>query len=117
MIRAIRFVAGSLVVLSVLTFGIVAGADEDIAQMLQSAKTAADHEAIAAYYTREADSAKAKVDLHRKMGEIVKRQGGAGVAKWHMDEHCDELVREFESAAKQYSALAEAHRSWAKELK
>jgi hypothetical protein len=92
-------------------------AREDIEQMIATAKTAADHEAIAGYYDRQAQVAKEKAGLHRRMLAIVKKQGGPGVAKWHMDDHCAALVKEFEQSATNYSRLATAHRELAKELK
>ena len=39
--------------------------DDNLNESIASAKTAADHEAIAAYYDQEATSAEAKAALHR----------------------------------------------------
>ena len=95
-----------------------ASADEaDIEKMIQNAKTAVDHQAIADYYAREAAAAKAKADLHRKMGEDYKKAGGALAGKTHFHEHCEALVRSFESLAKDYAALAEAHQKMAASAK
>ena len=92
-------------------------AAEDVAAMVQNAKTAADHEAIATYYEKEAAAAKEKAALHRSMGDIVKKQGGPGVAKWGMDKHCLDLVNQYEGAAKSYTDLAKAERELAKTMK
>lgn len=92
-------------------------AAEDVTAMLQSAKTAADHEAIAAYYEKEAAAAKEKAVLHRSMGDLVKKQGGPAVAKWGMDKHCLALVNQYEEAAKSYTELAKAEREIAKAMK
>jgi hypothetical protein len=96
-----------------------AGAAEevDIDKMILNAKTPADHEAIAAYYDEQAATAKAKAATHRNMGEDYKKVGGALASKTHFHEHCESLVRSFESAAKDYAAMAAAHREMAKAAK
>lgn len=109
--------------LSLLVFAAVwalpggALAAEDITAMIANAKTAADHEAIAAYYDKEAAGAKENAELHSKMLKVIKTQGGPGVAKWHMDTHCADLVKGYESAAKRYTEMAHAHREMAKGVK
>ena len=94
----------------------VAGA-ADIEQMIASAKTPADHEAIAAYYEGQAKEARQKAEEHRKMGAVYKKEGGAFLHKTHFDEHCAALIRNFTSEAKEYEALAAAHRQLAKPAK
>ena len=51
--------------LVVLPFSAARGADDDIAKLIAEAKTASDHERIAAYYENEAKDAKAHVDRHK----------------------------------------------------
>src|SRR5262250_2316003 len=94
-----------------------AAEEMDIDKMIESAKTPADHEAIAAYYDHEAAAARAKAEEHRKMGEDYKKAGGALTHKTHFDEHCQSLVRIYEGAAKENAALAAAHRQMAKQAK
>ncbi len=94
-----------------------ANAADDIAAMIANAKTAADHEAIATYYDHEATAAKEHVAMHRSMLAAIKKQGGPGIAKWHMDKHCEELIREHEAAAKLYTEMAQAEREIAKGVK
>lgn len=94
----------------------VAGA-ADVEEMISSAKTPADHEAIAAYYDGEAKEARQKVEEHRKMGAAYKKEGGSLLHKTHFDEHCASLVRSFTMEAKEYDALAAAHRLAAKKAK
>jgi hypothetical protein len=54
------------------------GADDfDVDKAIAAAKTAADHEAIAAYFDKEAAEAQAKADNHAKMEEAYKKLGGA----------------------------------------
>jgi hypothetical protein len=94
----------------------VAGEEVDIVKLIQNPKTAADHEAIAAYYDGEAAASQAKAELHEKMSETYKKAGGP-LAKTHLHEHCDSLVRIYQGAAKDYRALAEIHRQMAKTAK
>jgi ribulose kinase len=89
----------------------------DIAEMISSAKTPADHEAIAGYYEGQAKEARQKAEEHRKMGETYKKGGGALAAKTHFHEHCEALARSYTAEAKEYEALAAAHRDMAKHAK
>jgi hypothetical protein len=61
--------------------------------MITGAKTAADHEALAAEYDKEAADAKAKAVEHRKMGAAYKGQpavtGGKAAGVSAMPEHCE----------------------------
>jgi hypothetical protein len=47
--------------------------DDNLAQMTESAKTAADHQALAAYYQQEAALAKKKAALHRNTADTYKK--------------------------------------------
>jgi hypothetical protein len=96
---------------------ISAGEDADLDKMISSAKTAADHEAIAAEYERQATAAKAKATMHVEMGESYKKAGGALIGKHHLDVHCDNLAKLYEKIAKEDEALAKAHEAMAKEVK
>ena len=90
---------------------------KDMEKMISSAKTAADHEALAAEYESEAAAAKAKAAEHRKMAESYKELGGAAIGKLHLDEHCERLVKSYEKEAMEDEALAKAHREMAKVAK
>lgn len=120
--RSVRMFAGLMVfVLGIavavpLNQALVAGA-ADIMEMIASAKTPADHEAIAAYYDGQAKEARQKAEEHRKMGEAYKKGGGALANKTHFHEHCEALVRSYTSEAKEYEALTAAHRKMAKGAK
>ena len=116
---------GTLAGIAVLTVGILIATPANratvaaayIAEMISSAKTPADHEAIAAYYDGEAKEAQQKADEHRKMGEAYKKGGGALAGKTHFHEHCEALVRSYTAEAKEYESLAAAHRQMAKKSK
>jgi len=82
------------------------------------AKSPADHEALAAYYDKQAADARAKAELHRKMGEEYKKAPGPfGMTKTHFHEHCEALARNYTASAKEYAAMASAHREMAKSAK
>lgn len=85
-----------------------------IDEMIAGAKTAADHEAIAARYDDEAASARAKSEMHERMAVSYRNIGGRGIAKAHMDAHCESLAKIYEQAAKENAALADGHREMAK---
>ncbi len=86
----------------------------DMEKMISTAKTAADHEAIAAQYDREAAAARAEAAGHRRMAESYKKVGGAVIAKLHLDAHCEKLAKSYDEAAMEYDALAKAEREMAK---
>ena len=107
-------------VLSVGTFHPIplsAGEDADIDKMIANAKTAADHEAIAAAYEKQAADAKAQAAMHAEMGKEYAKVGGALIGKQHVDAHCDSLTKLYEKIAKEDEALAKAHKAMAKDAK
>ena len=82
------------------------------AEAVASAKTAADHQAIADAYTKEAENLRAMAQEHRAMDKQYSAPGylslklGAGM-------HCQKLVKAYEEAAADADALAKAHRDMA----
>lgn len=111
---------GVLTFAALLAFAVtrsVAAEDFAVDKAIATAKSAADHEAIATYFDSEAAEAQAKVDGHSKMGEEYKHRGGVVIQKWHLDQHCDGFTKSYARAAKEAKALAAAHRAMAKEAK
>ncbi len=86
-------------------------------EMVAAAKTRADHENLAKHYDAMAAEARAKAEMHQKMADAYRKEGGAIVSKLHFDEHCDSLVKAFKAEAEEYEALAKAEREMAKEMK
>jgi hypothetical protein len=93
----------------------------DLPKAIENAKTAADHEAIAAYFDERAKDARAAATRHREMGAVYKKRpptslksGGGHAFHVQMGEHCDDLVKSYEQAAKDYEAMAASHRAEAK---
>ena len=112
LVFAVFFVAG-VIILAPLHAR--AGGKFDVEKKIAAAKTAADHEAIAAYFDKQAAAAKAKASMHEEMGASYKKVGGSLIEKLHLDDHCDKIKASYEAIAKENSALAEAHRAMAKE--
>jgi hypothetical protein len=89
---------------------------KNVEQMITEAKTTADHEAIAAYYEKEAQEAHQKHAEHQQYSKsystipVLKTKTGA-VA------HCDSIAKKYESIAKEYEALAKLHKGMAKSAK
>jgi len=84
--------------------------DNNLNQLISSAKTPADHEAIAAYYDKEAAGAEAKAKLHHETHQNYMRFMRP---PW-MAQHCADLANGFDRAAAEDKSLAEGHREMAK---
>lgn len=90
--------------------------DKNIEQQIAAAKTPADHEAIAAYYDKQAQEAHQQHAQHEQFSKsystvpVLKTKTGA-VA------HCDTIAKKYEDIAKEYEALAKMHREMAKSAK
>jgi hypothetical protein len=80
--------------------------DENVNQMIGSAKTPAEHEAIAAYFDEKAEKAEQDAKNHRAWGNIY--------GKPAMMSHCSYLAKANQDEADQYKALAAGHREMAK---
>ena len=95
--------------------------DKNIEELVQNAKTAADHEAIAKLYDEEAVAARKKAEEHRKMGaRYTHFEAGnpkVQLAHFDMPKHCANLVKSYEAAAKDAEAMAAGHREMAKTAK
>lgn len=96
----------------------------DLPNAIENAETPADHEALATYFEAEAKEARAMAERHRKMAatyrNLRKPAGLKGVRarlERTMPRHCDELVARYDSAAKDYEAMAAEHREAASALR
>jgi hypothetical protein len=86
---------------------------QDIGEMVASAKSAADHEAIADYYDREATDAKTKYEEHE--ASVVHYENSVKWRTWAW--HCDRLAQDFKAAQGEAQVLATEHRKVAAEMK
>lgn len=117
--------AGSgLLVLGLLLCGCATEASQKstpTAEQIASARTRLDHEELAAWYEQEATAAKEKADRHRRMlNDSYRSAYGSRYPKDFYNSilrHCENLVRRYEEAADDTSALAKLHRQLAAETK
>lgn len=88
----------------------------DLAQKIEKAKTAQDHEALAAYYRLKAREADAQIKLHQKMRKAYMMPGQhMPYRKPHM-RYCDNMIRSYTQIMQDDEALAEEHEQIAREL-
>lgn len=86
--------------------------EDNVSQMIASAKTPADHQAIAAYYEQQAAEAKKKAALHRNEADTYRK---LKISKpVGMAEMCDEIAAMWDKIAHHDSMLAKAHQQMAK---
>ena len=101
--------------LSVPAMSARADEHDDIVQKIEQAKTPADHEALAAHYTKMAAEAKAQAERHRQMAKTYGAGPSGGKGTWAaFPQHCTNLAKDLDSEAKEYEAMAAAHRELAK---
>jgi hypothetical protein len=87
----------------------------NLEKAVREAKTPAEHEAIAAYYDKEAATAKAKAAEHHRLAENYRTLAATprGQGFQPMGNHCQQLAQNYESIAADNTALAAAHRQMA----
>jgi len=111
-------IAAGIVALSLfLSVNIPFAVAADVTEaQVASAKTASDHEAIAASYDLEAKAADEKAAEHVAMAKTYRSLGQKGTAA-SMTSHCNRLIEEYRAAAKEYRSLAAEHREMARTAK
>ena len=110
----------SALLLSVILAGCASGTispPADLPQRIESARTQADHEALAAYYDREASAARASAASHRKMATSYQGMYAGGRGGASMSAHCNAIVRSQEAIATEYEGMAAAHRQMGQQAK
>lgn len=88
----------------------------NMTQMVQNAKTSADHEALAKHYDDAAKEMQTKVEDHKKLLEQYTTRSYGKQAQ-SLKTHCEFLISTYQQAAKANSDMAEAHRQMAAEAK
>ena len=76
---------------------------------VEAASTPEQHKALADHYRAEAAAARKAAKGHKAMKEsyeVVRRGTSVGA---HMENHCDNLIRTYESQASDYDAMAAEH--------
>ena len=85
----------------------------DMTAMIQSAKTKADHEALAKHYEDEATALQAKAAEHQRMEQTYTGMSSWGKARISLSQHCSMLAARYREAANENLALARQHRELA----
>ncbi len=86
-------------------------------QQIESARSRADHEALATNYDKQAAAARATAAEHRQLARTyqasppITRGGGS------MSVHCNSIASSFEGIAAQFEGMAAGHRQMAGEAK
>ena len=84
--------------------------DDNIDAAVMAAKTAEEHQALAAYFTAKSEQALANVERHSRMSHAF----GSGKAGQSWESHCHALMRTSKEQAKEYAALAKEQAAFAK---
>ena len=88
----------------------IARAEEDMSAMVESAKTPADHEALAKMYDEQAAKASAQAAEHAKMAKSYRNVQRLSQSATH----CERLADYYKSAAEDYKGLAITEREQTK---
>jgi hypothetical protein len=84
-----------------------AESNSDIQQMIENAKTPADHQAIADYYDKQAATAKDGIKRHQQM--LEQNKSNPAIVK-----HCRLMIRAYRIQEQSSKKLAQLHREMAK---
>lgn len=83
--------------------------DANVAAAVAAAKTPADHQALATFFTSKAEAAQASVEMHEKMATAF-----SGKARSVMAAHCMGIAKADKQQVKDYTALAKEQAALAK---
>lgn len=93
--------------------------EKELLALLDTAKTPADHEKLAAYYDAEAMDFEAKAAKHKRLAAAYRRMPAPGNpritdTRASTAGHCDNIAVESEKAGKEARSMAEHHKMLAK---
>jgi hypothetical protein len=88
--------------------------DANVGQMMASAKTAAEHQALASYFKAQAAAAEQKVKEHEAWLADLKRAGGGGKAYANSLPHCETLIASYRKTQQSYLSMAAEEEKLAK---
>jgi len=95
-----------------LSSGAIAAEPVVTPAQIAAATTAADHEAIAAAYEKEATALEAKAREHEQMAKAYSSAGSKkGMDSASMHAHCATLAKQYSEAAAENRELAKQHRA------
>ena len=87
---------------------------DNAVQAVESAKTAADYEALAAYYRKLAEEQEARAKTHEKMLPRFKDFGKAGTST-DFSSHCKRIIEDSRKLKGEYEAIAKMYAQMAKD--
>lgn len=95
------------------------GHDAMVSHMVETARTAKDHEEIAAAFDQEAADFEEKAVQHEKLASQYKKGAGVGpkANPTALSHHCDNLVKNLKASAVDAREMAKLHREVAKSIK
>ena len=105
---------GLMVVIS-LPF-VLAQPGDTMEQQIREANTPTDHQALAAWYEKEAQAAQQLASKHFMMRDVY-AAARAMERKDQAGEHCAFIAKKYQDMAKEYETLAAIHRMVAEQLK
>ena len=83
--------------------------DDNVAAAMAAAKTPADHEALAAYFTSKAAAARESAEKHEQMLKEL-----TGKPQQNLAMHCKAIIGAYQKQARDYTAMAEQETKLAK---
>jgi hypothetical protein len=86
---------------------------QEITQRIESARTRADHDSLATYFTQEATQAREAAALHRKMAKSYQSRPSGERGSASMVSHCNALAQGYENSVSMYESMAASHRQMA----
>ena len=119
-LKSSRRIAALLVVIGIgLTgcAGVASSPPPAIQQQIEAARTPADHQALAAYYTQESAAARAKAADHRRMGKAYQAAPSGSRGGGSMPAHCNATAVSYEEIASRFDAMAAEHKQMAGQAK
>lgn len=84
--------------------------DDNVAAAVADAKSAEDHQALAAFFTAKSKAALAEVENHKKMASAL----GKGKQAPGWEAHCHSLMKTYQAQAEDYAGLAKEQEALAK---
>lgn len=87
---------------------------DSLAAAVESAKTAADYEALAAYYRKQAKEQDARAEMHEKMLPRFREFGKQG-ATMDLSSHCKRIIEDARKLSDEYEAMAKMYDQMAKD--
>lgn len=125
-IRSVYIAAMAALLLAAASIGLASDAkpkhqmaqDSTIDQMVETAKTAKDHEEIAKSYDAEAEGFDEKAARHEKLAKQYKLGAGIGPKSnpSGLSNHCGRLVKNLKASAADAREMARLHREVAKSI-